>query len=212
MSSWKLGNGWVENWRAADRGVALTSCNCNLVAHAVCSAPRRIARPRSGRNSDRGDGRLAVEKWKAAGGRWADYGRLLDEQGRTAERLKAATEKNASLRSALDEALYDGQPADAIEAKLDKSALELRAASFRSDRLKLLVPAAQAACREELRGQLEAERRRLSDLLTLEMNGAAADLAGACQSYAGQWFIKSEALRRVMHVSDKDRVILDAIP
>ena len=206
--TWKLRNGWAENFRQADRDSAIPPAV--VVAFTLPdSAPADLEADASAE----GDGPLTgfIADWQGRSELYATYRRLQAEQVKVTARRAELTADVKRVAAELDAVLYNAGKPEAVEKRLEAVARDLRAAEYRAERLDALVPQSRKTAEAELRQLLEVERQRVAARLTAEMGAAASQLADAAESLAGAWYIKSNALHKVCHVYDKDRYILDAM-
>lgn len=151
-----------------------------------------------------------VREWQASSELWSRLEGLLADRDRTAAALDAATAKQRSLQSRMDELLYEGRPVEKTEQQLDAAGKEVRAATFRAERIGQLIKNSRAECESAMRLAVEGERQKLAARLMLDCERAAADLSAAAETYVGAWIVASEALRHVRHAAAGRDAVDDA--
>ena len=128
---WKLRNGHVENFRAADRDAAIPPAV--VVGFTLPDAAPADLEAEVGEEVNA----LAsfVTDWQGRSELYATYRRLQSEQAKVSARKAELTADAKRIAGELDEALWQaGNPVPA-EKTLEAVARDLRAAEYRSERL-----------------------------------------------------------------------------
>jgi hypothetical protein len=145
--------------------------------------------------------KAAVDDWKAKSEHAARRLRLEQDRFAAVKKAERLKEQAARVGRDVEDAIYHGRPVDAMEKDLERFGRESATAESRVPILDKLIGQAKADETKELRAVVETARLQEVSRLDAAIAKAADDLAGAAESFGGQWYIVSEARTRLQYAA-----------